>query len=439
LGSTPQAVPIAHNSKQSGAPPESGNSPESAIHHGLLIADDSPTSRAKKSPSPGEVSWAELIANCPGLAQFVPEGVTVKPSSSTAGKSFCAPEEEDRRWRKAPAAYAQAGAPEAAAPIGLVYRVIKEPIVLAQPKIERVSCRPERVRIEQWAKDCKVSASRKVKMEPPEHKRDRIAQLSARSAARLKFLSRNASTYEREIGLTYPDSFPLDGRLVKYHLKKMVKALVNQWGLSGFWVLEFQDRGAPHLHILVGKFGRCPERSEHATWSGSSQWRRGRIPDWLKGAPPEYVDLIRQSDFADFFKLWLSSAWPNIVDSKDPAHYRAGTHVKTLHMPCAAAVYVSCYMSKKHQKQVPDEYRGVGRFWAFFGGGRPEKMSEIEGTPEDLAPTVRILKRASAAVLRSSVSRKSPKKRYKQRIRRGSFTAHGASGVFSRIVPKETV
>jgi hypothetical protein len=87
--------------------------------------------------------------------------------------------------------------------------------------------------------------------------------------------------------------------------------------------LEFQQRGAPHFHIFVTH------------------------PTELK---------------------WVSQKWYDIVNSEDPRHLRAGTKCERLRGGKAATIsYASKYACKMAQKDVPEGYENVGRFWGVTG------------------------------------------------------------------------
>ena len=62
------------------------------------------------------------------------------------------------------------------------------------------------------------------------------------------------------VTLTYPGDFPLDGRRVKRDLAVFRRAWARRFGVArGMWKLEFQRRGAPHLHLarVVGWVVAC--------------------------------------------------------------------------------------------------------------------------------------------------------------------------------------
>jgi hypothetical protein len=149
------------------------------------------------------------------------------------------------------------------------------------------------------------------------------------------------------ITLTYPGewlSVAPNGRAVKRHMDRFRKRWIRRFGSppAGVWKLEFQRRGAPHLHILVA---------------------------------------IPRSENVAGFMLWLSQTWADVVDHQDPAerakHLDAGTRVD-LHEgskmtdPKRIGVYFSkhgVYAAKDYQNDPPEEWAGesVGRFWGVWG------------------------------------------------------------------------
>jgi hypothetical protein len=104
---------------------------------------------------------------------------------------------------------------------------------------------------------------------------------------------------------------------------------------AGSWFLEFQARGAPHFHC------------------------------YLSGYPVGGVKAVSQ-------------AWFSIVGSGDEKHL-AWHEGKLSGRPClewfrvphAASAYATKYATKQEQKDVPQEYQNVGRFWGCWGKSRP--------------------------------------------------------------------
>jgi hypothetical protein len=149
--------------------------------------------------------------------------------------------------------------------------------------------------------------------------------------------------------LTYPGDWLTvapNGRAVKSHLKMLRKRYRRAWGedLACVWKLEFQRRGAPHIHMLM--------------------------------VPPHGV-AERCT-----FREWISRTWADVVNHPDPAqrtrHVRAGTGLDWAHGlrsrdPKRVAVYFTkhgSFSAKEYQHCVPDAWRekgrGPGRFWGYW-------------------------------------------------------------------------
>lgn len=161
--------------------------------------------------------------------------------------------------------------------------------------------------------------------------------------------------------LTYPGEWlevVPTGKQAKRHLQALWRRWERKWGAPfvGPWKLEFQDRGAPHFHLLA--------------------------------VPPDVEPAV--------FAGWLSSAWAQVVGAAwcgipcwelpGPAccergrHMRAGSGVDYLYGsrcfdPKRAAVYFSKHGGaaggKEYQHTVPEAWQepgaGPGRFWGYRG------------------------------------------------------------------------
>jgi hypothetical protein len=182
-----------------------------------------------------------------------------------------------------------------------------------------------------------------------------IRMLSAGARRRMVFSARNVAGLKNLLTLTYPGEFSQDGRRVKRDLAAIRKWLTRR-GLAGWWFLEFQERGAPHFHVFLT--GECAYRE-------------------------------------------VSEAWYRIVGSGDERHLRAGTRIERVRCEHAASAYAAKESSKMAQKQVPAEYRSVGRFWGLFGGLRPEIEIQFRGTMGELAGLIRLCRRARDAKRRA--------------------------------------
>ncbi len=149
-------------------------------------------------------------------------------------------------------------------------------------------------------------------------KRSKIVKFSKRSARRLRHVIRNSEDkWKTFITLTYPAEFPCNGRETKEHLNAFLQFLRRK-GIKYVWVLEFQERGAPHYHIIASDY----------------------IP-----------------------KKELSERWYKIVGSGDEKHLRAGTQIQAIKSKRHLYGYLSNYIKKLDQKIPPKKFENVGRFW----------------------------------------------------------------------------
>ncbi len=156
------------------------------------------------------------------------------------------------------------------------------------------------------------------------------------------------------VTLTYPGDWEIvtpDGASVKRHMVLWRKRFQREYGEPAryIWKLEFQRRGAPHIHL------------------------------WM--APP-----ISPGRSGRGFAQWLSASWAQIVDHPDPEqkarHLLAGTAVDVRSGlkacdPKRLAIYFTKHSSpnlngdKEYQHIVPELWqqpgRGPGRFWGVYG------------------------------------------------------------------------
>lgn len=187
---------------------------------------------------------------------------------------------------------------------------------------------------------------------PPVKDRTRapIREFSKKSRQRLAFVANNTECeFKTMITLTYPRAFSKDGREVKRHINHVLIWLKRDVGKESIlWFLEFQRRGAPHIHIL-----------------STMRW-------------PSNRDTIRA------FRFRLSSAWYRIVGSGDTRHLYAGTSSERIRKRDGARHYCVKYASKMRQKIVPKLYRNVGRFWGCTRDVPPKPLTEIRCTEDDI-------------------------------------------------------
>ena len=184
------------------------------------------------------------------------------------------------------------------------------------------------------------------------------------------------------VTFTYPDDWLTvapSGTAVKRHLRLWAKRFRTEWTETPryIWKMEFQLRGAPHLHLGM------------ALPAGTGK----------SGQP---------------FREWCSRAWADVVDHPDPdqraRHLNAGTAVDIIagvkgRDPKRLAIYFTKHAapnsasSKEYQHIVPEAWlqpgTGPGRFWGVAGLHRATIKVEIGRT--DCINARRIVRRWSRA------------------------------------------
>jgi len=138
----------------------------------------------------------------------------------------------------------------------------------------------------------------------------------------------------------------LDGRLVKSHLNAFLQYLRRR-NIKYLWVLEFQQRGAAHFHILVS-------------------------------------DYINKNE--------LSNEWYNVVSSGDEKHLQAGTQIQAIKSEKHLFSYLYSYINKLHQKLVPSEFQSVGRFWGASRNLLTFTMYQVVNHYYKLSGVIRLLR-----------------------------------------------
>ena len=237
----------------------------------------------------------------------------------------------------------------------------------------------------------------------PRGARGRIVALSEASRRRLVLTCRNVEPLPYHLVFTYPAEFPADGAVVKRDQKALLKRIRRRWPeFRGVWWLEFQQRGAPHVHMAAtgGLLG------EVSPTDGMHGWAR--------------LQALEE------FHQWLLVAWAEVVASGDPKHRRHGVYLE----PWRSGVYgLQEYASKEAgkwvQKEPPEGFVNVGRFWGKVGRPRIERRA-VMGERTQLAEVVRVARAAEKANRRRAG--------LKPRRDKGvvGFTAYGAAEAVSR-------
>jgi len=167
--------------------------------------------------------------------------------------------------------------------------------------------------------DIKINNGRLVSGPKGSAVRGDVKEFSYRSERRMRLvLEDTAHLWNVFAMLSYPGEYPCNGLKVKRDIRALIRWLRHRNHNDFFWGLEFQRRGAPHINLLLSK-------------------------------------KIDKEDLAE--------AWYRIVGSGDKRHLLAGTGIAKVRQKDSMATYILGYVRKRWQKDVPEGYENVGRFW----------------------------------------------------------------------------
>jgi len=173
--------------------------------------------------------------------------------------------------------------------------------------------------------------------------RDKIKAFSGNSSRRMaRYLAVCCAEYRNMVTLTIPN-IEADGKAFKAAVDRFLRWAIPAMDgpaetKSAFWFLEFQDRGAPHLHLLVTGFIHKDKLSEKwaMIWA-QSLFDRGVLP---------YNECAAVAG--------------NMMKTATRVEALRGSRLR-------ACAYACKYARKGEQKVVPPSYEDVGRFWGVRG------------------------------------------------------------------------
>lgn len=153
------------------------------------------------------------------------------------------------------------------------------------------------------------------------------------------------------VTLTYPQFWPDDNQDWKHHLNVFSMRLARKYpGSSFIWKMEFQERGAPHFHLLLFGTGFVPYQ-------------------------------------------WIARVWWEICGTGDEDHLKAGTSVQK----ARSFNGVMSYVGKKYLGKTELMPAGVdcGRLWGVYGRQNlpRSRVVEVECTKRTHLRFHRLLRR----------------------------------------------
>lgn len=201
-------------------------------------------------------------------------------------------------------------------------------------------------RLEIYPRAIKVKRKSQLQGDYRPEERKPITHLSRGSLNNLVFTIQNSSVEFRSmITLTYGPNYPINGKKCKADLNNFLVQAKRLFGQHDYvWFLEFQERGAPHFHIITS--WQAPKRC-------TDNKRREFASLWARIAERENLAYSTLKDKCE--------AKTGDACYKVHAHYKQWARIKKAG---GAARYAAKYAAKQGQKEVPKNYRNVGRFWA---------------------------------------------------------------------------
>jgi hypothetical protein len=244
----------------------------------------------------------------------------------------------------------------------------------------------------------------KVCYESPQFQHDRetrseIELFSPASQRRLLFVARNSGhKIKSQMALTYHKKFPSDGKECKRHMNILLTRLRKKYpDVDYLWVFEFQSRGAAHYHLFTSV--------EHT----NSDFQKDIAKWWNAAVDPENEVHLKWHQHPDNFFAW----------NMESGNYLAKQ-----------------YLAKASQKEIPEEFQNVGRFWGNSKSMKPQcDLILPDDIPEEVVhKIVRATKKYRESVLKRFLKRPVNLRKIHR-----SINLALCSGVFAQILSYYTV
>lgn len=202
-------------------------------------------------------------------------------------------------------------------------------------------------------------------------KREAITERSKKARKRLHWTVSNTETpIIGMIVLTYRDP-PWSGKVVKRQLGDFFDLLRRRWAkkIEWLWWMEFQARGAVHIHILTSG-------SIHNEMQTRKVWRKKKERDGT-------LKRVERTIYCGAEYDWMADRWLRIIRAEFDARSRrwsAGGIWEVWDTPCGAARYASKDAYKNHQTRIPKNFQDCGAWWHRSRGFKtPVMLAEVIG------------------------------------------------------------
>jgi len=186
----------------------------------------------------------------------------------------------------------------------------------------------------------------------PSGKRGKIKSLSPRALKRLAFtVFTSQIQFKSILTLTYSSNSPTRGITTKKHLNSILIAMKREFGAYSYlWWLEFTKKGRPHYHLLT----TLPAPSKEMLEAFGRMWANVTVN----------LDCHEVGLWEKVYKVHSFQAIPGSTKKQAWEGIRKQNGAKW---------YILKYASKFEQKETPNGFSDVGRF---FGASRDVKFRD---------------------------------------------------------------
>jgi len=210
-----------------------------------------------------------------------------------------------------------------------------------------------------WKQSMKVCRKPYLQSKASRGDRKQITAFTDKARRNLRFKALNAKQpLISQFCLTYHNIVPKDGRETKSHLNRFLNKFRRMWPDSVYlWVLEFQGRGVAHYHVFLS------------------------------------LPVTRENHRK------LADMWADVVDPSNDQLRKFHLHSRNfINWDMGSGRYLTKYLDKARQKDVPENFANVGRFWGTSRGivGDPVHVtakSIIEGFTGKVEQPVKLITR----------------------------------------------
>ena len=194
----------------------------------------------------------------------------------------------------------------------------------------------------------------------PRPPRGEIESQTVRSMIRARFSLQNSpADFELMTTLTFRVGHSDPKAALRQFCVEMGYGQVSSepWG----WVMEFQRRGVVHFHLV----------STYAHLALAFPGKPHRFDPLHRGRTSRLV--LRGSVGKEIAQIWIKAVGDRTSEFR---RFQEGGIVEAVAKPELTAVYLSSYLGKAEQKQLPSDHPNLGRWWWLSQGARPKPESE---------------------------------------------------------------